>query len=248
MPVAIMARFILFMVHPGGVSSAGVEANNLHADATFRKPDLAQATDPPRPGRSPRIDENELLAAIVSAHISEPDRVAGVLNELRVESTGHLGRLDTEEWSEMMTGMRSGGVALGSRNKLRLLIAAQSSRSHTGGAAPSGGRRRDQAESGDEASSSRAGRPGDSPSAATQATEQESTKKATGTVFGVSGDSAPRISVSSVHLGAIGCAALLTLTATACVFSDGAHLHGDACDRRLRGAEQERHRRGPRPT
>ena len=109
MPVAIMARFILFMVHPGGVSSAGVEANNLHADATFRKPNLAQATDLPRPGRSPQIDENELLAAdatfrgpdlsapdlplvgqniqtdredelltaIVSAHISEPDRVAG---------------------------------------------------------------------------------------------------------------------------------------------------------------------------
>jgi hypothetical protein len=248
MPVAIMARFILFMVHPGGHSSAGVEANNLHADATFRKLDLAhEATHLPRPGRSPQVDENELLAAIVSARISEPDRVAGVLSELRVESTGHLGRLDPEEWSEMMTGMRSGGVALGSRNKLRLLVAAQSSRSHTGGrAAPSGGRRRDQAESGDEASSSRAGRPGDSPSAATQATEQESTNKATGTVFGVSGDSAPRISVSSVHLGAIGCAALLTLTATAGVYSDGAHLHGAARDRRLRGAEQERHRRGSR--
>ena len=50
-----------------------------------------------------QTEKDELLAAIVSARISEPDRVTGVLNELRVESTGHLGRLDLEEWSE--TGM-----------------------------------------------------------------------------------------------------------------------------------------------
>ena len=181
MAVAIVARFILLTVHSRGAiaSAPGAETNNLgQADATNVE--------------FLHTDEDELLDAIVSARISEPDRVTAVLNELRVESTGHLGRLDLEEWSEMMTGMRSGGVALGSRNKLRLLVAAQSSRSHTGSAAPSGGRRRDQAESGDEASSSRAGRPGDFPSAATQATEQESTNKATSTVFGVSGDSAPR--------------------------------------------------------
>ena len=62
----------------------------------------------------------------MSAHISEPDWVTRVLNKLRVESTGHLGRLDLEEWSEMMVAMRSGGVALGSRNKLRLLVATRS--------------------------------------------------------------------------------------------------------------------------
>ena len=37
----------------------------------------------------------------MSARISEPDRVTGVLNELRVESTDHLGRLDLEQWSEI---------------------------------------------------------------------------------------------------------------------------------------------------
>ena len=62
------------------------------------------APDVPRPGQMyHQTEKDELLAAIVSARISEPDRVAGVLNELRVESTGHLGRLDLEEWSE--TGM-----------------------------------------------------------------------------------------------------------------------------------------------
>jgi hypothetical protein len=180
--VTIVARFILLTVCSRGAIAAApgadstAEANTYlgHADATFLV----------------HTDEDELLAAIVSARISEPDRVAGVLNELRVESTGHLGRLDLEEWSEMMAEMRSGGVALGSRNKLRLLVAAQSSRSHTGGHVPSGGRRRVQAGSGDEESSSRAvGRPSDSTSATKQASEQESTNKQDGTVFGVSGDS-----------------------------------------------------------
>ena len=124
MAVAIVARFILLTVYcRGAIASApGAETNNLgQADATFL-----------------HTDEDELLAAIVSARISEPDRVTGVLNELRVESTGHLGRLDLEEWSEMMAGMRSGGVALGNRNKLRLLVAAQSSGSHTAGPILSG--------------------------------------------------------------------------------------------------------------
>ena len=89
MTVAIVSRFILLTVHSRGTiaSAPTKETNNLgHADAT-----------------SLHTDEDELLAAIVSARISEPDRVTGVLNELRVDSTGHLGRLDLEEWSE--TGM-----------------------------------------------------------------------------------------------------------------------------------------------
>ena len=91
MAVAIFARLILLMVHcRGAIASApGAETNNLgQADATFQ---------------GSHTDEDELLDAIVSARISEPDRVTGVLNELRVESTGHLGRLNLEEWSE--TGM-----------------------------------------------------------------------------------------------------------------------------------------------
>ena len=114
MAAAVVARFTLLTVHSRGAIAAapGAEANKYlgHADSTFLV----------------HTDEDKLLAAIVSARISEPDRVTGVLNELRVESTGHLGRLDLEEWSEMMAEMRSGGVALGSRNKLRLLVAAQS--------------------------------------------------------------------------------------------------------------------------
>ena len=89
MAVAIVARFILLTVYcRGAIASApGAETNNLgQADATFL-----------------HTDEDELLDAIVSARISEPDRVTAVLNELRVESTGHLGRLNLEEWSE--TGM-----------------------------------------------------------------------------------------------------------------------------------------------
>ena len=113
MAVAIVARFILLTVYcRGAIASApGAETKNLgHADATFLHTE----------------HEDELLAAFVSAHISEPDWVTRVLNKLRVESTGHLGRLDLEEWSEMMVAMRSGGVALGSRNKLRLLVATRS--------------------------------------------------------------------------------------------------------------------------
>ena len=112
MAVAVVARLILLTVHSRGAiaSTPGAETNNLgHADAKFL-----------------HTDEDELLAAIVSARISEPDRVAGVLSELRVESTGHLGRLDLEEWSEMMAAMQTGGAALGDRNKLRLLVAARS--------------------------------------------------------------------------------------------------------------------------
>ena len=140
----------------------------------------------PGAGEKPALtDEDELLGAIVSARIFEPERVAGLLNELRVESTGHLGRLDQEEWSEMMAEMRSGGVALGSRNKLRILVAARSP--------PVGvssvGFRRVQADE----SSSKRGRQDDFTSATTQAREQESTNRKESTTFGVSGDGAPRV-------------------------------------------------------
>ena len=197
--LAIVALSIL-MSPRGANASAGVEANNLfHADATsmtFRGSNLAAPDVLPRPRQNPQTEKDELRTAIVSARISEPDRVAGLLSELRVQSIGHLGRLDQEEWSEMMAGMRGGGVALGSRNKLRLLVAAESSGSHVGSAALLGGRRRVQTGSGDEESSSRSGRQGgDSTSAAKQASEQEPSKASTGTIFGVSGDSAPQIPV-----------------------------------------------------
>ena len=65
--------------------------------------------------------EGQLLAVIVGARISEPGRVATALKELRLESAAHIGRLDLEERYEMMAAMRGAGVALGSRNKLRLL-------------------------------------------------------------------------------------------------------------------------------
>ena len=133
--VAIVARSIL--LSPVTYASAGVvEANNLRVDALFRGPNLAAPDPPPRAAQNPQTDREDehLLAAIVSARVSDPDRITGVLKELRVESTGHLGRLNLEEWSEMMAGMRNGGVALGNRNKLRLLVAAQSSRSHMRGA------------------------------------------------------------------------------------------------------------------
>ena len=177
MAVAIVARFILLTVYcRGAIASApGAETNNLgQADATFL-----------------HTDEDELLAAIVSARISEPDRVTGVLNELRVESTGHLGRLDLEEWSEMRMEMRIGGVALGSRNKLRLLVAARSASAGAWQTSWVDGPRRVQELQAEE-SSSRTGRQGDSTSAAEQASQQESTNEPTGTIFGISGDGAPR--------------------------------------------------------
>jgi hypothetical protein len=177
--VAVVARFILLTVHSRGTIAAaapGAETiNNLgHADVTFL-----------------HTDEDELLAAIVSARISEPDRVAGALSELRVGSTGHLGRLDLEEWSEMMAAMQTGGVALGDRNKLRLLVAARSASAGAWQTSWVDGPRRVQELQAEE-SSSRTGRQGDSTSAAEQASQQESTNKPTGTIFGVSGDGAPR--------------------------------------------------------
>ena len=194
--VAMVARSILFIstyLEMAGGASTGAEANNLHTDSIFREPSVA-ARDLSRGVRqNTQTDEDKLLAAIVSARISEPAQVAGVLNELRVESTGHLGRLDLEEWSEMMAEMRSGGVALGSRNKLRLLVAGRTSASACAWPAWADGPRRVQERQAEE-SSSRTGRQGDSTSAAKQASGQESTNKTTDTIFGVSGDSAPRVS------------------------------------------------------
>ena len=74
----------------------------------------------------------------MSARISEPNGVAEVLDELRLESTCHLGRLDLEEWSEMMMDMRRGGVALGYRNKLRFLVATSSTGAGAAGASSVG--------------------------------------------------------------------------------------------------------------
>ena len=190
--IAVAYVAVSIMLLPGANASAGVAANNLLADATFRGPNLAAPDLPQARTTSTKTDhEDELLAAIVSAHISEPDRVTGVLTELRVESIGHLGRLDLEEWSEMMAGMRIGGVALGSRNKLRLLVAARSASAGARQTSWVDGPRRVQELQAEE-SSSRTGRQGDSTSAAEQASQQESTNEPTGTVFGVSGDGAPR--------------------------------------------------------
>ena len=198
-----MQRFIAVAISAGfsqllpacvveGAEPGRVEAldgfSHENSDTTFPELSAAVPRDFPRAGERPaRTDEDELLAAIVGARISEPERVTRVLNELRLESTGHLGRLDVEEWSEMMAEMRSGGVALGSRNKLRLLVAEKS----TAVGASSVGSRRVQADE----SSSRTWRQDDSTSTATkQAREQESTNKKEDKIFGVSGDSsAPHV-------------------------------------------------------
>jgi hypothetical protein len=172
---------------PGRIEADGFPHESSDTlDTTFPELNAAALQDLPRPGERPvRTDEVELLATIKSARISEPERVTRVLNELRLESTGHLGRLDVEEWSEMMAEMRSGGVALGSRNRLRLLVAEKS----TAVGASFVGSRRVQA---GESSSTR--RQDDSTSTATkQAREQESTNAKEGTIFGVSGDSAPHV-------------------------------------------------------
>ena len=68
-------------------------------------------------------DALQLLATVGHARVSAPEQMAGVLGELRLESAAHLGRLDQEERTEMMAAMQGAGVALGDRNKLRLLTA-----------------------------------------------------------------------------------------------------------------------------
>jgi hypothetical protein len=178
----------------GAVPGHEVEADGFpheRSDITFSQLNAAPPHHLPRgaPGERPaRTDEAALLAAIVGARISEPERVTRVLNELRVESTGHHGRQDHEEWPEIVAAKREGGGARSRRNKLRLLVAEQSPAVR----ASSVGSRRTQADE----SSSRIGRQDDSTSTATkQAHEQESTNKSEGTTFGVSGDSAPHVSL-----------------------------------------------------
>ena len=99
---AVSMQSILLSAANASAEVDPVETNNLRADATFRGSNVV-AADLAQPGQNPQTEKDELLAAIVSARISEPDLVTGVLEELRVESTSHLGRLDLEEWSE--TGM-----------------------------------------------------------------------------------------------------------------------------------------------
>ena len=197
-----MQRFVAFAIAAGctllparcavveGAVPARVETDGFpheSSDAPFPELNAAAPRELPRAGERPaRTDEDVLLAAIVGARISEPERVTRVLNALRLESTGHLGRLDQEEWSEMMAEMRGGGVAPGSRDRLRLLVAKKPTEV---GASSVESRRVQTDESG-----SKTGRQDDSTSTATkQAREQESTNKSEGTVFGVSGDSAQHV-------------------------------------------------------
>ena len=130
--------------------------------------------------------EHKLLAAIVGARISEPGRVATALKELRLESTAHLGRLDLEERVEMMAAMRGAGVALGSRNKLRLLaIGSESAVLLRGERDP----RRTQAEESDTNRQADVRRES-ATTARERASEQASdTQQENNRVLGVSGDS-----------------------------------------------------------
>jgi acyl transferase domain-containing protein len=133
--------------------------------------------------------EGQLLAAIVGARISEPGRVATALKELRLESTAHIRRLNLEERYEMMVAMRGAGVALGSRNKLRLLASGS-----TESAVPLHGQgsRRIQAEdSGGIDQQSEIRRDSATTQARERASEQGSgTEQERNRILGVSGDSA----------------------------------------------------------
>jgi hypothetical protein len=84
---------------------------------------ISQAQDSANRSAAPEGDK--FLADIVRARVWAPERVAGVLAELRLDSAAHLGRLDRAERSEMMAAVRGAGVALGDRNKLRLLAEGQ---------------------------------------------------------------------------------------------------------------------------
>jgi hypothetical protein len=92
------------------------------ASKNTKTPDPNQYDAPKFNGAGPASRSEELLATVIlHARVSEPEQMTGMLNELRLESAAHIGRLDEEERSEMMTAMRRAGVALGDRNKLRLL-------------------------------------------------------------------------------------------------------------------------------
>jgi hypothetical protein len=106
----------LFCLYIAGATAVVAESANL---------------DPPNPinHKTPvehhavAEDLAEMMATVTHARVSAPVQMAGLLQELRLESAVHLGRLDVEERSEMMMAMRGAGVALGDRNKLRLLAA-----------------------------------------------------------------------------------------------------------------------------
>jgi hypothetical protein len=139
--------------------------------------------------------EGQLLAAILSARISEPKQVRTVLQELRLESTVHLGQLDLEERYEMMAAMRGAGVALGSRNKLRLL-ASESERTvlldHRQGF------RRAQAEESNIDPQADVRRDSATTQARERASEQSGeAKQESNRILGVSGDSAPYMQLMS---------------------------------------------------
>ena len=118
-----------------------------------------------------------------------------MLKKLRVESIRQIGQLNSEEWHEMMAAMCSASVALGSRNKLRLLVTTL----FTDGTWSSGGPRRAQDVSVDEASNTRSGRQTDhsaTTEAMERASEQEcSNEKPTSTDLVVSTDSAPSVKI-----------------------------------------------------
>ena len=162
---------------------AGAAHDHEAAHDPYAEPPLSPSQPPASARSSPgdtvkTLDElqAEAIAIVARARISEPERVAKVLTNLRLESTAHLGRLDQQEWSEMIAEMRSAGVTLGSRNKLRLFVATESARATVS----YGGLRRAQAVSNNDEADSKSG----------------STNDDAGTIFGVSSDSAfERLSV-----------------------------------------------------
>ena len=107
------------------VARADIEAD---ASRKFLDPPVQPSPDSAFNNTPARVlavaeDALQLLATVGHARVSAPEQMAGVLGELRLESAAHLGRLDQEERTEMMAAMRGAGVALGDRNKLRLLTA-----------------------------------------------------------------------------------------------------------------------------
>jgi hypothetical protein len=130
--------------------AAAAESANLD-DSTiqrFLRLDSPAASGPrdTKTARADRVAASDaeiggMLVAVTRAGVSAPVQMAGVLQELRVESAVHLGRLDVAEMSELTTTMRSAGVALGDRNKLRLL-AADSRWDPSSSLAPQAGMRR----------------------------------------------------------------------------------------------------------
>ena len=107
------------------VARADIEAD---ASRKFLDPPVQPSTgsafnNTPAQVRAAAEDALQLLATVGHARVSAPEQMAEVLEKLRLESAAHLGRLDQEERTEMMAVMRGAGVALGDRNKLRLLTA-----------------------------------------------------------------------------------------------------------------------------